>query len=109
MFAQARSLQLESGCRLQMGRPDAPFALLIERSTVEQARRSIRVVARFLSTAPVPPRLRVTIRGCAPPATPWSHLTEGIFREFFPRSAFKTISQDSGVDVLFNDPDPRWR
>jgi len=109
VFAQARSLPLESGCRLQLGRPGAPVALLIERCTVEQARRSARTLARFLSTAPVPPRVRVTIRDCPPPATPWGHLIEGIFREFFPRGAFRSVGQGDSVELLFSDPDPRWR
>jgi hypothetical protein len=108
VFNQARALALESGGRIQLGQPPAPIQLLLERSTVERARRNLDAFARFLATAPLPPRTRVIFKSCPAPPTPWSKLAEGVFKRHFAAGSFKVVSRHEELDIIFSEPDPRW-
>ena len=108
--ARVRRLSLPTGARLLVDDPPTiPLHLLVEEAPEKRVRRAVGAVAGMLSDAPLPPRLRVSMRRCPEPLTPWHHLVSAALAEHLPRSEFKVVPGVDGVDVMFHRPDPSWR
>ncbi|HCH66047.1 MAG TPA: hypothetical protein DFR83_24810, partial [Deltaproteobacteria bacterium] len=63
----------------------------------------------LLAGLPLPPRVRVSMRRCPQPNTPWHHVVGAALGEHLPRSEFKVVPGADGVDVMFFRPDSSWR
>lgn len=105
-----QALRLPAGARLLVeDRGTAPLRLVLEQCTEHRARRAVEQVAALVSAGACPPRLRIDIRDCPRPTTPWHHIVAAALATALPRGDVKVTRQTDGVDVVFLKPHPSWR
>lgn len=108
--ARIRALPLPSGARLLMDDPPTiPLHLIIEEAPEKRVRRAVGALGVLLAGLPLPPRIRVSMRRCPDPLTPWHHIVGAALSDHMPRSEFKVVPGLDGVDVMFHRPDPMWK
>lgn len=105
-----RALPLPTGARLLMDDPPTiPLHLIVEEAPEKRVRRAVGAFGVLLAGLPLPPRVRVSMRRCPDPNTPWHHIVGAALAEHMPRSEFKVVPGLDGVDVMFHRPDPMWK
>ena len=110
LVQRVRALPLPTGCRILVDDlPTVPLHLLVDEAPEKRVRRAVGALGVLLAGLPLPPRVRVSMRKCPQPTTPWHHVIGAALAEHLPRSEFKVIPGTDGVDVLFLRPDPSWR
>ncbi len=107
---RVRALPLPTGCRILIDDPPTiPLHLVVEEAPEKRVQRAVGAVGVLLAGLPLPPRLRVSMRKCPQPNTPWHHVVGAALADHVPRSEFKVVPGTDGVDVMFHRPDPSWR
>lgn len=110
LLQRIRALPLPKGARLRMDDPPTvPLHLILEEAPEKRVRRAVGALGVLLAGLPLPPRVRVSMRGCPEPLTPWHHIVGAALAEHLPRSEFKIVPGLDGVDVMFHRPDPVWK
>jgi hypothetical protein len=110
LVQRIRALPLPTGARLLVDDPPTiPLHLVVEEAPEKRVRRAVGAVGVLLAGLPRPPRMRVSMRKCPEPLTPWHHIISAALAEHLPRSEFKVVPGVDGVDVLFHHPDPSWK
>lgn len=110
LVQRIRALPLPSGARILVDDPPTiPLHLVVEEAPELRVRRAVGAVGVLLAGLPTPPRMRVSMRKCPEPLTPWHHIIGSALAEHLPRSEFKVVPGVDGVDILFHRPDPSWR
>lgn len=105
-----QALTLPTGARLLVeDRGTAPLRLVLEQCTEHRARRAVEQVAALVAASACPPRLRIDLRDCPRPTTPWHHIVAASLATALPRGDVKVTRQTDGVDVVFLKPHPSWR
>jgi len=105
-----RALPLPNGARLLMDDPPTiPLHLILDEAPEKRVKRAVGALGVLLAGLPLPPRIRVSMRRCPKPLTPWHHIVGAALAEHMPRSEFKVVPGLDGVDVLFHRPDPVWK
>lgn len=100
----------EDGVQLvETGRASDPYVLRVERVSHERSRRAIFQFAEMVAGMPTPPRVRVSYGAADELGAPRHHLVAGAFAKFFDRTSFRVLRTGGDVDVVFSDPDKRWR
>ena len=107
---RVRALPLPTGCRILLDDPPTiPLHLVVEEAPEKRVRRAVGALGVLLAGLPLPPRVRVSMRRCPEPNTPWHHVVGAALGEHLSRSEFKVVPGTDGVDVMFFRPDPSWR
>ena len=110
LLQRIRSLPLPSGARLLMDDPPTvPLHLIVEEAPEKRVKRAVSALGVLLAGLPLPPRIRVSMRRCPDPLTPWHHIVGAALADHMPRSEFKVVPGLDGVDVMFHRPDPMWK
>jgi len=110
LVQRIRALPLPMGARLLLDDPPTiPLHLVVEEAPEKRVRRAVGAVGVLLAGLPLPPRMRVSLRKCPEPLTPWHHIIAAALAEHLPRSEFKVVPGLDGVDILFHRPDPSWK
>lgn len=86
-----------------------PFTLRLRQATVEQARRRIEAYVACLAAIPTPPKGRVYLESSPDVQIAPQHLVGAAMKRHFPAEAYQVLRHGHGVDIVFLDPDPRWR
>jgi len=107
---QVDATLFEDGVQLvETGRPTDPYVLRLERVSPERSRRAILQFAELVAGMPTPPRVRIAFGEAPELGAPRHHLVAGAFSKFFDRTSFRVLRSGGEVDILFSDPDKRWR
>lgn len=110
LVQRVRALPLPTGARLLVDDPPTiPLHLVVEEAPEKRVRRAVGAVGVLLAGLPLPPRMRVSMRKCPEPLTPWHHIISAALSEHLPRSEFKVVPGVDGVDVMFHRPGPGWK
>lgn len=110
LVQRIRALPLPAGARLLVDDPPTiPLHLIVEEAPEKRVRRAVGAVGVLLAGLPLPPRMRVSLRKCPEPLTPWHHIINAALAEHLPRSEYKVVSGLDGVDILFHRPGPGWK
>ncbi|MBO86884.1 MAG: hypothetical protein CL927_16165 [Deltaproteobacteria bacterium] len=110
LVQRVRALPLPTGCRILVDDPPTiPLHLVVDEAPEKRVRRAVGALGVLLAGLPLPPRVRVSMRRCPQPNTPWHHVVGAALGEHLPRSEFKVVPGADGVDVMFFRPDSSWR
>lgn len=107
---EAAGLNLPTGARLVLDASvTVPVHLVLEHCTEHRARRAIELMAALLLAHPLPHRAQISFQDCPRPTTPWHHIATAALGKHLPQGAFRVVRQATSLDILFHNPDPRWR
>lgn len=108
-ISSAKMIPFPSGARLtHNNHGTVPFDLHLEHAPPERCRRAVTLLAEWVGTIPLPPRLRIHFKNCPEGGSPRHHQVAGALATVMPRSGFKVTSGLDSVDIMFLHPDPRW-
>ena len=112
VLSRARAVPLDPGASLHFDvAAGVPIGLRLVQLTPEAERRSLEHFARYLSTIPTPPRVRVEVGGSTDRAAPQRirHQLHRALREVFPTDAPGVLLSGDQIDVVFSAPADCWR
>lgn len=110
IMAQLRGYDGGTGARIvtddAMG---VPLVLVLEHLSPRHCERAIGALGDLLSWIPLPPRVRIRFDNCPEGPAPRHHLVGKALGAVLDPGVFKAVSTADQVDVMFLNPDPRWR
>lgn len=107
--ASAKSIKLPVGARMEIDLDNKyPIILTLEQAPNERCKRAVIQVARWISTIPTPPRLKIIFNQCPEGGSPRHHQVSGAFAQSHDRAHFKVVRHLDEVDVLFSHPNTQW-
>lgn len=105
----ARAMPLEPQGKLRVSEAvGVPFTLVLQRATVEQARRRLDTYAAFLASIPTPPKGRVYIESSPDIQIAPTILVGAALKKHLPADSYYVMEHGGAVDIVFPTPDPRW-
>lgn len=109
VIQKARSLTWEPGASLTLDAAEGvPFLLRLSGLPPAAEGRSLQALARFLSTIPTPPRVRVSFSGSSALSESHHHRVRNAMRAVTSPDRFQVLRQGDDVDVLFFHASPCW-
>ncbi|NOY26976.1 MAG: hypothetical protein GXP62_13990 [Oligoflexia bacterium] len=86
-----------------------PLVLVLENMAPRHCEDAITTLGQLLTWIPLPPRVRIRFENCPEGPAPRHHLVGKALGSVIDPGVFKAVSNANQVDVMFLNPDPRWR
>lgn len=99
-----------AGCRILFDQAQGlPVTLQLEHLSPRHVDEAVAALGQLFQTLPLPPRLRVRFLHCPEGPGPRHHQVARALGQHIDPGRFKAVANADQVDVIFHDPDPRWR
>ena len=107
--SEANALNLPPGATITL-QPfhNVQIGLTLRRTTPQNSRLAMVLLAELLSKTKTPPRVRITFIDILATGVPLKNVAQGAFTQYFGKRDFIISEQIDGLDIRFNYPDSCW-